>query len=263
MVTFLILYPLSLVRKSTHQWFKKARRSLFFKNFFALVFEGYFNILLCAVLNLAANGHDKDNNLTNSVLSWTFLFIMLVFVPGSLMYIFAQSKDTLLEDKKFKRKWKKAYKDLRQNEKMDMFYRIWFILRRILFIAATFLLKEFSYFQLILFMFSNLFSIIYIGQYKPLKGRFENRINLLNEYMICTITFFSVIFSGMAKSEEQKYLFGWVVIFDLTLFFTLNMSIVFFILIKKLYILTLYLKKKLKLLKRAIMKKVNTYSSKT
>ena len=81
--------------------------------------------------------------------------------------------------------------------------------------------------------------------------------------MICTITFFSVIFSGMAKSEEQKYLFGWVVIFDLTLFFTLNMSIVFFILIKKLYILTLYFKKKLKLLKRAIMKKVNTFSSKT
>ena len=89
--TFFILFPLSLSKKCKRirKIYKKAKKQLFFNDFFSFIFEGYFSILFCALLNLVAKKGDKDNTIINSILSYMLLVVILVFLTSSLSYVFA------------------------------------------------------------------------------------------------------------------------------------------------------------------------------
>ena len=60
---------------------------------------------------------------------------------------------------------------------------------------------------------------------------------MLNEFMVSKVVYTSVIFSEMAQSQDQKYFYGWVMIGLVSSTFTFNMAIVFWISVKKLWVL--------------------------
>ena len=80
---------------------------------------------------------------------------------------------------------------------------------------------------------------MYQGYFKPLLNNFDNQLNLFNEFMVSSMAYTSVIFSEMAKSEEEKYFFGWVLIFLISSTFMINMVIVLLITIKKVFLIIL------------------------
>ena len=55
--------------------------------------------------------------------------------------------------------------------------------------------------------------------------------------MVSSMAYTSVIFSEMAKSEEEKYFFGWVLIFLISSTFMINMIIVLFITVMKILLI--------------------------
>ena len=55
--------------------------------------------------------------------------------------------------------------------------------------------------------------------------------------MVSSMAYTSVIFTEMAKSEEQKYFFGWVLIFLISSTFMINMVIVLFITAMKIFLI--------------------------
>ena len=57
--------------------------------------------------------------------------------------------------------------------------------------------------------------------------------------MVSSMAYTSVIFTEMAKSEEQKYFFGWVLIFLISSTFVINMVIVLLITVKKVFLILL------------------------
>lgn len=77
------------------------RRELFFNNFFSIIFEAYFNIALCSLLNVNAPYGDKDKNMLNTIISIVSLFVLMIFVPGSLVYLLFQPKSKLVDDEQF------------------------------------------------------------------------------------------------------------------------------------------------------------------
>ena len=55
-----------------------------------------------------------------------------------------------------------------------------------------------------------MFLLIYIGSYKPLGSFQKNRIELFNEFMICTVTFFILNFTDWVGDRSVRIIYGWV-----------------------------------------------------
>ena len=157
-----VLYPLSKCFKRISITYKKVKRDLFFNDFFTLIFEGYFNIVLCCFYNLSAPNDSLDKNSTNTSISIMLMLILIVLIPASLVYIIVQPL-TILESEQFKSTWGKAYTDIRFKSKFNMLYRLFFCLRRTIFIFSIYQLYNYQTLQICLFYYSNLLVSIYQG----------------------------------------------------------------------------------------------------
>ena len=52
----------------------------------------------------------------------------------------------LIQDEEFVERWGKAYKDLRLFVRMNRFYRIWFVARRLMFVGTVFVIFDYPTF---------------------------------------------------------------------------------------------------------------------
>ena len=143
MFVFMIMYPLSKINKIWKKRFLKIKRDLYFKNFYSIIFEAYFNIGLCSILNLNAKMGDRDKNMTNTLISIVSLAVLIIFVPGSLVYLLIQPIRRIYGDNKFHRKWSKAYEDLNLRNQFNRLYRILFCLRRLMFLGCVHFLIDY------------------------------------------------------------------------------------------------------------------------
>ena len=57
--------------------------------------------------------------------------------------------------------------------------------------------------------------------------------------MVSTVVYFSLTFSAWANNVEQKYFYGWTLIFLVTFTFVVNMILIFSVTVKRLYLIML------------------------
>ena len=107
-----------------------------------------------------------------------------------------------------------------------MLYRLLFCLRRAIFIFSIYQLYNYITLQICLFYYSNLFISIFQGQFSPLKGKLQNRLQLMNEIFVCFIAYFSMLFTDYVSTDYDKYTFGWVQIAMISTSFVINILIV-------------------------------------
>ena len=108
MVLMILIWPFKWGFKNCNKKYQKLKSELFFNDIFSIVFEGYFGILLCCYLNFAAPLDNINNNFTNRFMSLAFMSILVLFVPGTLLYILSRpNKD--LSEKEFKMVWAQSY----------------------------------------------------------------------------------------------------------------------------------------------------------
>ena len=55
--------------------------------------------------------------------------------------------------------------------------------------------------------------------------------------MVSSVAYVSLIFSEMSETKEQKYIFGWALMFMISVTFLINMMIVFLMTAKNVYLL--------------------------
>ena len=94
---FMVVWPLKFFAPKLNPFFKKAKKSLFFDDFFAIIYEGYFIFIICCLFNLLAPTENHDNNLTNKILGYSLLFITIIFVPSILVYLLLVPRQKLEE----------------------------------------------------------------------------------------------------------------------------------------------------------------------
>ena len=172
----------------------------------------------------------------NTIISYISVVVLVIFVPGSQVYLLIQP-EAMLKKKDFQQTWMKAYEDLSLNQRINRFYRLWFCIRRLLFVGSVYLMYGYPAMQLILLMLVNLITTIYQGQFKPLRSMYDNKINMFNEYMVSCVVYLSLTFSSWADTVEEKYFYGWALMLVITLTFLVNMIIIFAVTVKKLYLL--------------------------
>ena len=167
------------------------------------------------------------------MISYFFMIFLVLLVPSILIYIMIQPLKTL-NNKYFMLKWGKAYEGINIKNKANLFFRIWFCIRRIIFISSLYLIPQYISLQLICFMYANLFSTVYQGNFKPLNIRFLNRLQMTNEYLIACMAYMAVLFTDLIDADSDKYYFAWHLIGIISFTFIINMIFIFALTLQKL-----------------------------
>lgn len=82
-------------------------------------------------------------------------------------------------------------------------------------------------FQIQLVTLLNLIFLMYIGIIKPLERRFQNRLELFNEWLNMMATYNFFVFTDFVDSKETQYNVGWTNIAFVTVLILVNMAIIF------------------------------------
>ena len=160
---FTIFWPVQACFPSLRTRFIKMRRQLFFNDFFTIIFEGYFNIVLCCFFNYYAPDGSDDKNMTNTIISYFLLFMLMICVPSALLYILSRRPLSKLKTDEFKETWGMAYDGVHLSSRINLTYRLWFCLRRMVFISTLYVIPHYPALQLVIFLYTNLLTVIYQG----------------------------------------------------------------------------------------------------
>jgi len=70
---------------------------------------------------------------------------------------------------------------------------------------------------------------MYIGYTMALEKKFDNQLALFNEWCISIVIQHMLFFTDYIKDDNQKYLFGWSMVFFLMLMIAFNFFIIFYV----------------------------------
>ena len=68
--------------------------------------------------------------------------------------------------------------------------------------------------------------MVYTAAIKPMASRFDNRVEMANEFLICYLTWLSVNFSDLMMNQFDIYAIGWKYIFVFCLVLLLNIVVI-------------------------------------
>ena len=175
------------------------------------------------MINFYAKDDNPDRNTINSIISTSLIFATILFVPSILLYIFS-SPLSRLKDPRFKERWEMAFKGTKTRERANLFFRIWYCLRRIGFVYSLFMIAH-PTFQLISFHYMNIISTIYMGYFRPLDNRISNMVQLRNELLIGSIGYYTILFTpNLIDSKFGRYHLGWHLIIFVSFTFLINIA---------------------------------------
>ena len=203
---------------------RKMRDAMFYHEILTIFLETNLELILSSWLNLVCVNSDPDCNTLNEVIS-IIIAIVILLIPIVICYVLYKFKSHK-NDVGFIRKWGTIIKNYRSNSMAALTYKIWYCLRRFLFISSVFQMRENSYFQIQFLFYINLAMTIYIGKTRPFIGSFRNKIELFNEFQFSLICYMTVICTDFVLTLEDQYDGGWIIIVLIINFFFLNMCVV-------------------------------------
>ena len=82
----------------------------------------------------------------------------------------------------------------------------------------------------------NLGITIYIGSVKPFNCREKNYLEMFNETFVTIVTWHSLFFTDLVPTRENRFQFGWSMIFFMVLNAACNMTTVIKLLVRNIYL---------------------------
>ena len=87
--------------------------------------------------------------------------------------------------------------------------------------------------------------LIYQGLTRPAYSVLENRIEFFNEFIVALCSFFTIYFTDWVPTEELKYIYGWSFCAMILLQVIVNMYLVTYYSLRRIYHVIIRLKGKL------------------
>ena len=153
----------------------------------------------------------------------------IVLIPMAISYVLIKPLITL-QDEKFRRNWGVLYDTYKFQDRLKIKYRLLFCIRRILFVGSIVVFDTVPIYQLILLLLTNLLMTHFIG-YKPFKSLVLNRIEIMNEYLMSSICYSSIVMTDYLTTNEDKYRGAWFTIGLISVTLCINISIVLWFLL--------------------------------
>ena len=100
----------------------------------------------------------------------------------------------------FREKWGAAYRDLSIINKKKLFFYIWFIFRRTLYLACAFFMFNHTIFQIMFLLYSSLATSMYVGYSRPMVWWRKVWLENINEWFVFTVTYHVIFFTDIIGS---------------------------------------------------------------
>ena len=176
-------------------------------------------------------------------MAWVLLAIGVVPMPIlSLGIILLQRKK--LRSNKLKSKIGIIYEDIKLMTPWQRSFPFFFCLRRFVAAIIIFWLPKFGAIQIILSVYSNIASMLFIVASKPKPTRFDNRLEIFNEVMILVLSLNLFTFTDFVPDSIQRFNMGYFLLaqnyFSISLnfgasFYTFTISQMLHLRVLKLY----------------------------
>ena len=109
-----------------------------------------------------------------------------------------------------------------------MFY-FFFIIRRLIFVTVAFNWDDpHIVLQLFAVLYMNIFFVIYQGSVKPLASRFNNRLELFNEFLVGCCSFYTMCFTDWILSKKVQAHYGYHMIFIIGVLISTNVLVILY-----------------------------------
>ena len=208
----------------TGRFYKKFQDEFNLSSVLRGVIESYFEFTLSSLLIIAQYDPTDSSNTK-------FLVLAIILLAGSIItpvwsiVILNKKYTQLAEEQALLKKYGALYKDLRINQKVTVFYYVFFFMRRIAVVAAIAFLRFSQSLQLIIFMLLSLFNMAYIMDKKPFWERNTQALETMNEIFILVMSCILITFSDYVDLDnEERMMFGWIFILLFILVTSINLA---------------------------------------
>ncbi|CDW85193.1 UNKNOWN [Stylonychia lemnae] len=141
--------------------------------------------------------------LSTCIMILIFLFPMLILLLMVTNYDHLQDPDLIS-------KYGSFYEQIRTERLSSTLYVFSFIVRRFLFCFTIVLLRDHPIYQIYILMYSSLFILVYVINYMPFKSKFDNYIEILNEFSVLASFYVMMCYTDfLADDMEIKMNLGW------------------------------------------------------
>ena len=121
--------------------------------------------------------------------------------------------------------WGPCYTGISLRDNWTRAYYLIYFLRRFIFVSIGFFVKE-PIFQLMSLLSLNYITSLYYAKCQPLTNRFDNRLEIVNEFLINLCCMHLACFTDVVPIEtQQKY--GWSLVFTVGALCVVNLLVMF------------------------------------
>lgn len=144
-------------------------------------------------------------NYLSIILLGLALIVLIVWIP-----VFYLRKFEELEDEDFQKKFGDVYEGLKPTQKSVLAFPVYFIVRRILFMVAAFMLIQYVILQTGMMLVITLVAVVYILHTAPFESPLMNKLEVMNECATLILIYFLICFTEITDSTADKYQIGFL-----------------------------------------------------
>ena len=203
---------------------------------------------------------DTSNAFESASSVYSISVLSIVGLMALLLPVFLTCKKKDLKEPDFIAKYGSLTMDLKAQNVSIRFFNTLFLLRRVLLSALIVYCKFYPCAQIQLICLACTFQVIYVGYFKPFIESWKNWLEIINEYLVLTSTYFLFLYSDgllnikspqkeidfLVRDQKLQDCVGYANAALLGVMATLNMGVMLVVQIKDIYckIRLMYLKYK-------------------
>jgi len=124
------------------------------------------------------------------------------------MAFFILTRHELLFQEAFRSKFGAFYEDFKIHDKRALLYYSVFVIRRYLMALTCVFLTDHPIFQIQMYAFYTLFYLWYLVSVRPFNNELNNRLEILNEFVVLGTSYLLFIFSDFVDDPGLKFKCG-------------------------------------------------------
>lgn len=185
-----------------------------------LILQGYFNQVYTQLVMVICRNDSYTFMIDFQM--YTTLVIAFVF-PTTITVLLIWKKKVLLEQNNIA-KYGSLYKNVRVYEHSptgNIFWLTLFLAKRLSIALITVLIGSFTWAQIALFQYLQLFVLMHFMYYFPMESATQNWMETLNELFVLFCSYFLLLFTDLIPSIDHRYMLG-----DLFMYILLTLAAV-------------------------------------
>ena len=230
----------------THDWFvrvisPKRIASMYTHLYNMLIYQFLIFIIIEAYIEYLVSTYIQFKHGGQQIFMSVFAVITLVVVPMVYYIMIFKMNAEMLQKPAFKSRYEKFFYYVNTLDRGSLGFYPVYVARRILFVILAFEMEQYLGIGLLLLFFLNLSVLIYVSHQKPIIGQLKNRLEIFNEYMVCTVTIQMALFSDWVSNVDNgpllltRWKYGHLVNGFIGYFIYANLSIFLFFQTKNFY----------------------------